>query len=137
MSLGVFYRRQMTSCFSTLFSVSFGVLPPFFCHDFSLHKQIQQDRRVGLNTVLCCMELFPTTLLSLKMSCFFKIQDFLQNSSHLQVIFLAYHLSKSKPPVWKVFKHCQTSKHANSHIKCVISPTEIKVKYMQLFVFID
>lgn len=54
-------------------------------------------------------------------------------ASHL----LSLSPSQSKPPVWKVFKHCQTSKHANSHIKCVISPTEIKAKHMQLFGFVD
>jgi len=127
----------MASWLSPLFSVSFGILPPFFSRDFSPHKQTQQDRRVALDTVIFCTELFPTSFLPLKMSCFFKLQGFLQNTSHLQVIFLAYHLPKSKPPAWKVFKHCQTSKHANSHINCVISPTEIKAKHMQLSVFID
>lgn len=121
-----FCKSQTPSVLFTLFSLSSGVLPRFFSHDFSPHKQIDQDRTVALDTGLCCTELFPTSFLSLNISCFFKRQDFLQNTSHLQVIFLAYHLSKSKPGVWKVFEHCQTSKHANSHIKCAIIPTEIK-----------
>lgn len=108
-------RSQMTSWLSTLFPVSFGILLPFVT--FLLTTKYTRCNN-ALDIVLHYMELFLTSFLSLKMSCFVKLQYFLQNTLHLQTIILNYHPSKSKSPAWKVFRHCQTSKHANGHIKC-------------------
>lgn len=132
-----FCGSQMPSGLFTLFSLSPGVPPPSLSHDSfptSKHSKTEQWLWTLVYVVWNC---FPTSFLSLDISCFFKRQDFLENTSHLQVIFLAYHLPKPKPHVWKAFKHCQTSKHANSHIQCAIIPTEIKFNTYNYFLFID